>query len=394
MAQTGRVAEIDTVGGPNYNFNVLYGYLFLNSALWVHGNSELEAAQTAVRYSTDTGAPERPRRDVLPKSTQRTSAERSDKGIKRPRPYKHHSVRTADPARLTADDFLDLSHVVQGTITFVASSGQRQTFTIYYGSHTPFPPNTRGFLHYHTPASLPATAGEIRFRVTHGADPKDFQAGSDLLRPDGLPWSLPLIMLAHGLNRQPEDMRFRKELLVKSLVRDGLVDAALLDGLTAVVDAGGWASTRAQPTNILHDLGQLLHIELQNRSFSCMFVGTRKASPTKVTSPFAYDREPKLARRLAYPFSGSTLCRFEKSPVPLSDGTDTLVLRVVKLVTPVTCTIEDYDGYLAAPKEGGLVEVRKQNGRTSKLWTLSAKLAKDEAIQDLIRSAGVHRTRE
>ncbi|KZP07556.1 hypothetical protein FIBSPDRAFT_939456 [Athelia psychrophila] len=240
---------------------------------------------------------------------------------------------------------------------------------------------------------MPATAGEIRFRVTHGADPKDFQAGSDLLRSNGLPWSLPLLMLAHGLNRQREGFRFTKELLVKSLVRDGLVDPALLDRLTAAVDAGGWASTRAKATKIIHDLDQL-HMELQNRSFSCVFVGTRRASPIIVTSPFAYEREPKLTRRLAYPFSGSTLCRFEKSPVPLSDGTDTLVLRVVKLITLVMCTIEGYDGYLAAPKEGGLVEVRKQNGRTSKVWTLSAKLAKDEAIQDLIRSTGVHRTRE
>ncbi|KZP21972.1 hypothetical protein FIBSPDRAFT_1043899, partial [Athelia psychrophila] len=60
---------------------------------------------------------------------------------------------------------------------------------------------------------MPATAGEIRFRVTHGADPKDFQAGSDLLRSNGLPWSLPLIMLAHGLNRQPKTSGLAKSCL-------------------------------------------------------------------------------------------------------------------------------------------------------------------------------------
>ncbi|KZP07555.1 hypothetical protein FIBSPDRAFT_875388 [Athelia psychrophila] len=277
-------------------------------------------------------------------------------------------------------------------INFLASSTHRQTCSVTYGSDLPFPPNTRGFLHYHTPASMPATAGEIRFRVTRGADPEDFHTGSDLLGPDGLPWSLPLIMLAHGLHRQTKGVPFGRGLLVRSLVRDGLVDAAVLDGLAALVEASGWVSTKKPPKSIVHSLDQLVHVQLENTSLSVMFVGEHQVSPTRIEAPFTHYTGPGRSRVI--PFSGSALCRFEISPVPLADGTDTLVLRVVKLVTPVTC-VAGYDGYLAAPTEGELVQIhsqkgRAQIGRASKLWRLSAKLAKDEAIQDLIKRANVY----
>jgi hypothetical protein len=42
----------------------------------------------------------------------------------------------------------------------------------------------------------PRIAGEIRLRVTSSDDPASFEIGSDLLRPDGLPWSRPLYALS------------------------------------------------------------------------------------------------------------------------------------------------------------------------------------------------------
>jgi hypothetical protein len=61
---------------------------------------------------------------------------------------------------------------------------------------TPYPPNTKGFLYYSMSPEKPRIAGELRFRVTSSDDPASFESGSDLLRPDGLPWSRPLYILS------------------------------------------------------------------------------------------------------------------------------------------------------------------------------------------------------
>ncbi|KAF5312813.1 hypothetical protein D9619_002452 [Psilocybe cf. subviscida] len=58
-----------------------------------------------------------------------------------------------------------------------ASSGQR----------LPFPPNSRGVLYYHQ-ASGSSTESEIRFRLCDTVG--DFQQGTDLLLPNGSPWSI------------------------------------------------------------------------------------------------------------------------------------------------------------------------------------------------------------
>lgn len=215
------------------------------------------------------------------------------------------SIRTLDPEQLTAEDFLEISEMNKHCkLNFLQSSTRRQAFCMSYAPNKSFPLNTRGFLHYHTPPSMPPTAGEIRFRVTHGSGPADFHTGCDLLLPNGLPWSLPLIMLAHGLHRQSSGSSFQRELLVKSLVRDRLVDTAMLDELAMILEAGGWRATKKQPSNIIHNLDQLFHVQLDRGSFVCIFVGENKASPTKVQSPFAHSRGSQFTRAMVYPFRG------------------------------------------------------------------------------------------
>jgi hypothetical protein len=56
----------------------------------------------------------------------------------------------------------------------------------------------------------------------------------------------------------------------------------------------------------------------------------------------------------SHEFEGSVLVRFERSTLPEHEGTRTIVLRVLKIITPVKCVIPDYDGYLCCPKEGEL----------------------------------------
>ena len=53
-------------------------------------------------------------------------------------------------------------------------------------------------------------------------------------------------------------------------------------------------------------------------------------------------------------FVGSALVRFERSTLPDHKGTRTVVLRFLKIITPVKCVIPRYDGYIAPPKEGEL----------------------------------------
>ena len=61
----------------------------------------------------------------------------------------------------------------------------------------PYPPNTKAFLYYFTPPERPRIAGELRLRVASSDDPASFESGSDLLLPNGRPWSRPLYCLSN-----------------------------------------------------------------------------------------------------------------------------------------------------------------------------------------------------
>ena len=51
---------------------------------------------------------------------------------------------------------------------------------------------------------------------------------------------------------------------------------------------------------------------------------------------------------------GSALVRFERSTLPEHKGTRSLVLRFLKIITPVKCVIPLYDGCVVPPMEGEL----------------------------------------
>ena len=51
---------------------------------------------------------------------------------------------------------------------------------------------------------------------------------------------------------------------------------------------------------------------------------------------------------------GRALVRFERSTLPHHKGTRTVVLRFLKIITPVKCVVPHYDDYLVPPKEGEL----------------------------------------
>jgi hypothetical protein len=57
----------------------------------------------------------------------------------------------------------------------------------------------------------------------------------------------------------------------------------------------------------------------------------------------------------SHEFVGSALARFERSTLPEHQGTKNVVLRFLKIITPVKCVMPLYDGYLCYPKEGELL---------------------------------------
>jgi hypothetical protein len=85
----------------------------------------------------------------------------------------------------------------------------------------PYPQDTNAFLYYFMPPDKPPIGGELRFRVTSSDDPASFGSGSDLLRPDSLPWSRSLFALSKYYFPLYEKLREER------FVSDDL-DAALL----------------------------------------------------------------------------------------------------------------------------------------------------------------------
>ena len=71
----------------------------------------------------------------------------------------------------------------------------------------------------------------------------------------------------------------------------------------------------------------------------------------------------------SHEFVGSALARFERSTFPEHVGTRTIVLRFLKIITPVKCVMPLDDGYLCCPKEGELL--RKVLKDIQQVWSLN-----------------------
>ena len=64
------------------------------------------------------------------------------------------------------------------------------------------------------------------------------------------------------------------------------------------------------------------------------------------------------------------MARFERSTLPEHNGTRTVVVRFLKIITPVECVIPDYDGRICCPKEGELHQ-RFGHKKTPKVWCVN-----------------------
>ena len=124
----------------------------------------------------------------------------------------------------------------------------------YHGSYynrDRFPEGTRGFIYYRPPnPGTPSVAGNLRFRLTPGNNPASFIQGSDLRMPNGLPWGIPLLLIA---------VKYQSHNFIRQqLIDDGLVTPTLLETSKAMMTANKHAPGRS--SRIIHSFGQLFHI--------------------------------------------------------------------------------------------------------------------------------------
>ncbi|KAK0216548.1 hypothetical protein EDD85DRAFT_435829 [Armillaria nabsnona] len=122
------------------------------------------------------------------------------------------AIRTLNPKSLTEYDFRDLS----GWESASPLNTQVGRFKYFKGGI--YPNQTTGFYYYWTHPDLPPTAGQLRFRLTPSNDPSLFKSGSDLLKPNGLPWTVSVARL-FGL---------QKAYYAHILLEDGLVTKDLI----------------------------------------------------------------------------------------------------------------------------------------------------------------------
>ncbi|GLB43324.1 hypothetical protein LshimejAT787_1302250 [Lyophyllum shimeji] len=264
-------------------------------------------------------------------------------------------LQTLHPERLKPSDFIDVSNREKFPV-YLDGDRTHISYTSFAARRIPFPPDTRGFLYYHHDCDLPPTAGEIRLRLTAAPDPRLFEDGRDLVGPRGVePWSIDLFQMMEPAYAPMRNM----------LLREGLCSPSLLYEL----EKGFTGHRPMNDVQKLYYLEQPFVADLGCWNLTLRVFGPSSISHVSVQRLFMDFR----ASHQSLPYSGRVLLRFERSTLPEHDGTNTLVIRVLKVLEPIKCRIPGYDMRLPIPEAGKLVETYKA-GR--KLTVYAVDLAK------------------
>ena len=86
-------------------------------------------------------------------------------------------------------------------------------------------------------------------------------------------------------------------------------------------------------------------------------------------------------------FVGSVLVRFERSTLPEHEGTRSIVLRILDIITPVKCVIPNYDSHVCQPRKGELHRrgVMYYNDPNRSVWRFDIDNAKGLATNKIAR---------
>ncbi|KAF8962132.1 hypothetical protein BDZ97DRAFT_1159615 [Flammula alnicola] len=216
----------------------------------------------------------------------------------------------------------------------------------------PFPKDTRGVLYLHLPSGHSDISAQIRFRVCHTL--AGFKQGRDLCDDiTGEPWNVPLCSIV----KVP-----MYSALYRSLLEEGLIDTGLIS------DIHNLPITRT--SSYLYDLNQPFILDLAHNAIQLSLTTRRSLETIKVIYMLT-DRRP--AKGIHWnPYRGLVRARFEVSTLPehVAMG-PTLLVRILDIIKPVQCVIDDYDNYIAFPEAGAFVSKMSKKKDQYRPWHYS-----------------------
>ncbi|KAG6853273.1 hypothetical protein C0991_005544 [Blastosporella zonata] len=253
---------------------------------------------------------------------------------------------------LQSSDFVDISGYRVPSIN-ICSTGSVELRYAYRSGPLPFPPNTRGFLYYHRPGNLPPGCGELRFRLTADNDPTKFLEGTDLIGYDATPWSISFSTLIIG----------RYAPIRKHLVHYNLIPQSVVTSVEKLREARAMMKTSPRE---LYYLEQPFMFDMETHHLNFRAITATQVRTMSLRQFFVDFREQAFL--LAY--KGRLLLRFERSKLLDHAETNTVVLRVLKILDPIKFNIPGYDAYIPLPQAGGLLLMRKSSRVGVRSWDL------------------------
>ncbi|KAJ7110677.1 hypothetical protein C8R44DRAFT_743136 [Mycena epipterygia] len=254
-----------------------------------------------------------------------------------------HILSTLDPELLKCEDVLDLSQKKNISIRFPGSEGSGMRLR-YHARKLPFPPDSRGFLYYHSGTPAAPLDGSLRFRLTSDNIPLSFPHGRDLLAPWGLPWQITLAQIAciadYGVIRD-------------QLIHDDLATAGQLSRCRSIFHET--SKTFARYT--LFHLGSTFLV-----NFSAALCFTTVGDTLYKVKLYPFRERVRNTSKKCFPWSGSAVARFEPSTLAEHTGRRVVHLRIVKIIQPVAPTIEGHKGRLVKPEAGQLLVASFRDG--------------------------------
>ncbi|KAF5342649.1 hypothetical protein D9611_002025 [Ephemerocybe angulata] len=283
-------------------------------------------------------------------------------------------VHNLDPNHLRMSDIVDLNGPLLPTVKFGATLRASQQLD-YFCTKTPFPPNSRGFLYYHSRPGLPPGAGEIRFRVVDSRSASHsaadlFANGRDLLDHTGhRPWRIHMLQLYAARDYDP---------VRRLLLSNGLIGAAQDHETEQRVSVNGM--TTFGGSTILDTISDAFVIrQLPIATLRLTLIHDECIVPTRIAQLSWRDRpetaEGSNARWREY--QGAAVVRFElkkaeadKTFYGVKEGEVVLVLRILELLDPVGA-----DGVpFRLPEEGDLIQARSPH------WSWCASLDRAQRL--------------
>ncbi|KAF6755448.1 hypothetical protein DFP72DRAFT_1008888 [Ephemerocybe angulata] len=268
-------------------------------------------------------------------------------------PPTKRTVKNLDPKRLHISDIIDLNGPVLPTVKFGATPRTSQQLD-YFCTKTPFPPNSRGFLYYHSRPGLPPGAGEIRFRVVDSKSASHsaadlFANGRDLLDHTGhRPWRIHMLQLYAARDYDP---------VRRLLLSNGLIGAAQDHETEQRVSMNAMRTFGG--STILDTISDAFVIrQLPIATLRLTLIHDECIVPTTCISHLFWRNRPETVegsdeRRRVY--QGAAVVRLElkkaetnKMFYGVKEGEVVLVLRILKLLDPVGA-----DGVPFCLPEGG-----------------------------------------